>query len=102
MTKKQNHTENDLSSISISNDRYRSVPVSKYHDLFTKLKPGQRLVCNVGDAPKLKCALDKWLKNNGHKDAKTAARMRCDDGKGGVWWLEKAPASVWRPLQKAA
>lgn len=61
---------------------------SKYDAIFSKLPKNQRLVCATGQAERVRHALRKWLARRGHEDAVVRSKERCDDGKGGVWWLD--------------
>ena len=100
----------DPAELSISNDAYTGRERSsegKYAELFSKVKQGQRIVCPEGRAGGIAHAYAKWLKKNiGAKQPIVRTKDRCDDGKGGVWWLgekEAKPAAThWVGLKKAA
>ena len=81
----------DPSALKISADPVvegRARIVSKFEDVFMKLKPGQCLICEPEQAPKLNSALRKWLDNKGLTSVKTKAMTRYPaDGKGRVWRL---------------
>lgn len=66
----------------------RSVQGSKYDDIFARLPKNQRLVCATGQAARLSQGLRKWLERRGHPNAVVRSKECCDDGKGGVWWLD--------------
>lgn len=58
----------DPDALSIANDPLpsaRAKPGHKYDAMFSKLKPGQCLVCEGPDAGKIGHALTTWLKRNG-------------------------------------
>lgn len=82
----------------------RALPVSKYEPIFGAVKPGQRIVCPDGTASRLAAQFRKWLENRGRRDVVVRARERCDDGLGGVWWIQEAqkPKTVWRHLERKA
>ena len=97
----------DPSTLRIVDEPYkdgRASPVSKYEPIFSALKPGQRLVCPHGSASRLSAQLRNWLEKKGVKEPIVRARERCDDGEGGVWWIQEAakPKTVWRGLEKKA
>ena len=104
------YTAIDPNELSISNDVYTGRERSsegKYAELFSKVKQGQRIVCPEGRAGGIAHAYAKWLKKNiGAKHPIVRTKDRCDDGKGGVWWLgekeAKPAATVWVGLKKAA
>ena len=81
----------DPSALKISADPVvdgRARIVSKFDALFSQLKPGQCLICEPEQAPKLNAALRKWLDNKGLTAVKTKAMTRYPtDGKGRVWRL---------------
>ena len=93
MTKPKLHpnTQIDLSTLYITDEPFsESHPVqgSKYDEIFSKLPKNQRLVCATGQAARISQGLRKWLEKRGHEAAVVRAKERCDDGKGGVWWLD--------------
>lgn len=97
----------DPSTLRIVDEPYkdgRASPVSKYEAIFSALKPGQRLVCQHGSASRLSAQLRNWLEKKGHKNVIVRARERCDDGLGGVWWIQEdpKPKTVWRGLERKA
>ena len=104
------YTPIDPADLSISNDVYAGrerTNDGKYAELFSKVKQGQRIVCPEGRAGGIAHAYAKWLKKNlGAKQPIVRTKDRCDDGKGGVWWLgekEAKPAAThWVGLKKAA
>ncbi len=100
MTTKKPFQRIDVQQLRIVDEPYRSgrCVCSKYDEIFSQLQKGQRLVCQAGHAGKLGNSLKKWLAARGQKAPLVRARERCDDGQGGVWWLEKPPATVWQPL----
>lgn len=86
-TTKNQDTPVDQLVLGITDEPYsskRAAPVSKYHEVFVTLRPGQRIICEGSAVGKIKGALDKWLHHQGHKSAVTRAKLRCPDGKGGV------------------
>lgn len=109
MTKKA-YSPIDPSELSISNDPYigRSYTTEgKYAHIFSKVKQGQRIVCPENRASGIAHAYMKWLKANiGAKQPIVRTKDRCDDGKGGVWWLgekdAKPAATVWQDLNRKA
>jgi hypothetical protein len=81
----------DPSSLYITDEPFvggRAVQGSKYDEIFSKLPKNQRLVCATGQAARLSQGLRKWLEKRGHEAAVVRSKERCDDGKGGVWWLD--------------
>lgn len=110
MKKPTSYQPIDPNELSISNDAYTGRERSsegKYAELFSKVKQGQRIVCPEGRAGGIAHAYAKWLKANvGSKKPIVRTKDRCDDGKGGVWWLgekeAKPAATVWVGLKKAA
>ena len=106
MTKKikPGHTKHiDPSTLYITDEPFvgrRSVQGSKYDDIFARLPKNQRLVCASGQAARLSQGLRKWLERRGQPGAVVRSKERCDDGKGGVWWLDGA--TVKRPKTKWA
>lgn len=88
---KTNAAPIDPSSLYITDEPFvesRPVQGSKYDEIFSKLPKNQRLVCATGQAGRVSYALRKWLEKRGHEAAVVRSKDRCDDGKGGVWWLE--------------
>ena len=115
MTKKINpgHTKPiDPSTLYITDEPYvggRSAQVSKYDEIFSKLPKNQRLVCATGQAARLSQGLRKWLERRGQPDAVVRSKECCDDGKGGVWWLDGERAArpsrvktVWASVAPAS
>lgn len=100
----------DPSELSISNDPYTGrerTNEGKYAEIFRKVKQGQRIHCPPGRAGAIAHAYEQWLlKNVGAKKPVIRTKRKCDDGKGGVWWLgekEAKPAAThWVGLKKAA
>lgn len=97
----------DPATLSIVDEPYkdgRASPVSKYEPIFSIAKPNQRIVCPAGAASRLSAQYRNWLERKGHKEPVVRARERCDDGKGGVWWIKEAekPKTVWQALEKKA
>lgn len=93
MTKPKLHpnTQIDLSTLYITDEPFvggRTVQGSKYDEIFSRLPKNQRLVCATGQAARISQGLRKWLEKRGHEAAVVRAKERCDDGKGGVWWLD--------------
>ena len=101
MTKAKNPIQYlDPSKLRIVDEPYkdgRATPVSKYEPVFSAVKPNQRIVCPTGSAARLSAQFRNWLEKKGHKDVIVRARERCDDGEGGVWWIQEAkkPRTVW-------
>jgi hypothetical protein len=90
----------DLSTLYITDEPFvegRSAQVSKYETIFSKLPKNQRLVCPSGKAGRIGQSLRDWLEKRGHEAAVVRSKERCDDGKGGVWWLEGERAA--RPIR---
>lgn len=88
---KTNAAPIDPSSLYITDEPFtevRAVQGSKFDEIFSKLPKNQRLVCATGQAAGLSKQLRKWLARRGHEAAVVRSKERCDDGKGGVWWLE--------------
>lgn len=100
----------DPSELSISNDAYAGrerTSQGKYAHIFSKVKQGQRIICQAGRSGGIAHAYAKWLKHNiGAKQPIIRTKDHCPDGKGGVWWLgekEAKPAStVWAALKNVA
>lgn len=97
----------DPSTLRIVDEPYkdgRATSVSKYEPIFSALKPNQRMVCPAGSGSRLAAQLKQWLANKGHKSPVVRARERCDDGLGGVWWIQEAkkPKTVWQDLERKA
>ena len=83
--------EVDVASLSISDDplpKYRAPVETKYGPLFSKLKAGQRIVCEAGTAAKIGHALNTWLDKNGKTNMVKTCQRYEKDGKGRVWLLE--------------
>lgn len=81
----------DPSALYITDEPFeggRPVQGSKYDGIFSELKKNQRLVCPSGQAARISQGLRKWLSRRGHEAAVVRIKERCDDGKGGVWWLD--------------
>lgn len=101
MTKAKNPIQYiDPSKLRIVDEPYkdgRASPVSKYEPVFSAVKPNQRIVCPAGSAARLAAKFRNWLEKKGNKDVIVRARERCDDGQGGVWWIQEAkkPRTVW-------
>jgi hypothetical protein len=83
----------DPSTLKIANDPLpptRTPPMSKYEEVFSKLKPGQCLICEPDHASRIRAALDKWLKNRMKTGFQTKAHSHYPtDRKGRVWLLNK-------------
>lgn len=97
----------DPASLHIVDEPYKSsrtTQASKYDAIFSELKPNQRLVCPAGSGSKLSSALKKWLNKKGYQSPLIRARERCEDGNGGVWWLQeekpKKMETLWQGLGK--
>lgn len=71
---------------------------SKYAEKFSSAKQGKRIKCPEGTAARLAAQFKKWLQAQGHKSPEVRSINCCKDGFGGVWWMEKEPASVWNGL----
>lgn len=83
----------DPQKLSIANDPmpgHRATP-NKYAELFSRLKPGQCIVCEGMQAGKIACALRKYVAEAGKSNI-VRSTGRYDDGKGRVWLLA-APAA---------
>ena len=81
----------DLSTLYITDEPFvegRAAQVSKYETIFSKLPKNQRLVCPSGKAGRIGQSLRDWLEKRGHEAPVVRSKERCDDGKGGVWWLD--------------
>ena len=81
----------DPSTLYITDEPFtegRAVQGSKFDQIFESLPKNQRLVCATGQAAGLSNQLRKWLARRGHEAAVVRSKERCDDGKGGVWWLD--------------
>jgi hypothetical protein len=97
---KPNAAPIDPASLYITNEPFeegRTVQGSKFDEIFSSLPKNQRLVCATGQAAGLSNQLRKWLARRGHEAAVVRSKERCDDGKGGVWWLEGERAA--RPIR---
>lgn len=79
----------DVSKLTISNDplpSHRSMPDHKYDGIFSKLKHGQCIVCEAGEAGKIGHALNTFLRRT-NASGKVKTAQKYDDGKGRVWLL---------------
>lgn len=83
-----------LTSVNTSALKVESMPYpgmkrntgSKYEEVFTKLKPGQCVVCSPDDTNRISAALRKYHENrNAHPIVRSIAK--CEDGKGRVWLI---------------
>ena len=86
----------DPASLKIVDEAYvaeRPPQGSKYDEIFSKLKQGQRIVCGAGHAGRLSQQLRVWLCQRGIDAPLVRCKERCNDGKGGVWWLGQKNAS---------
>lgn len=86
----------DPASLKIVDEAYvaeRPPQGSKYDEIFSKLKQGQRLVCGAGHAGRLSQQLRVWLSQRGIDAPLVRCKEHCNDGKGGVWWLGQKNAS---------
>jgi hypothetical protein len=83
----------DPTKLKIANDPLpptRTVPKSKYDELFSQLKPGQCIVCQPQQASRVGSALKKWLENRMVKNMTIRAASRYPkDDMGRVWLLNK-------------
>lgn len=85
-------TQIKISALEITDDEYtdgRSAVISKYDQLFAKMKPGQRIKCDGEEIGKVSNALKKYLEKN-KLEGIVRAKARHTDGQGGVWWLKEA------------
>ena len=98
----------DPASLRIVDEAYvekRAAQGSKYDEIFSMLKQGQRLVCGSGHAGRLSQQLREWLRQRGIEAPLVRSKERCDDGDGGVWWLgekDERPPSAVKPKTKFA
>jgi len=79
----------------------------KYARIFANTKQGPRIYCSQGKESCIARSYRKWLIEHGHaKNPLVRVKIKCDDGKAGVWWLgEKEaapPKTIWQPLAKVA
>ena len=83
----------DPTKLVIANDPLpsgRASPEKKYDALFSKMKPGQCLVCESDEAGKIGHAMGVWLKNTGKPGSVRTTRNYEADGKGRVWLVAAA------------
>jgi hypothetical protein len=85
----------DPATLTIANDPIpasRAAPEAKYEGVFSRLKPGQCIVCESKDAAKIGHALNTWLERRKKSgDVRTTTNYPAD-GKGRVWLLDKKAA----------
>jgi len=92
----------DPASLKIVDEAYvaeRPPQGSKYDDIFSRLKQGQRIVCGAGHAGRLSQQLRVWLCQRGIDAPLVRCKERCDDGKGGVWWLGRKDERTAKPVK---
>ena len=98
----------DPATLRIVDEEYvgkRASNGSKYDEIFSMLKQGQRLACGPGHAGRLSQQLREWLRQRGFENPLVRSKERCDDGDGGVWWLgtkEKRPLKHVKPKTEFA
>lgn len=97
----------DVASLRVVDEPYtdgRAMQTTKYDAFFATVQPNKRIQCPAGKASGLASSFRKWLQKRGHKDVLVRSRERCDDGCGGVWWIQEAqkPKTVWQQLEKKA
>lgn len=87
----------DPEKLTISNDpmpAHRASP-NKYGEIFSRLKPGQCIVCEPPHAAKLATALKKHVAQSGQNHM-VRSTSRFDDGRGRVWLIAGPAAKVKR------
>ena len=92
----------DPASLKIVDEAYvaeRPPQGSKYDEIFSKLKQGQRIVCGAGHAGRLSQQLRVWLCQRGIDAPLVRCKERCNDGKGGVWWLGQKDERTAKPAR---
>lgn len=92
----------DPASLKIVDEAYvaeRPPQGSKYDEIFSKLKQGQRLVCGAGHAGRLSQQLRVWLRQRGIDAPLVRCKERCNDGNGGVWWLGQKDERTAKPAK---
>ena len=92
----------DPASLKIVDEAYvaeRPPQGSKYDEIFSRLKQGQRLVCGAGHAGRLSQQLRVWLCQRGIDAPLVRCKERCNDGKGGVWWLGQKEEQPAKPVK---
>ena len=92
----------DPASLKIVDEAYvaeRPPQGSKYDEIFSKLKQGQRLVCGAGHAGRLSQQLRVWLRQRGIDAPLVRCKERCNDGLGGVWWLGQKEEQPAKPVK---
>lgn len=79
----------DISAIKITDDQYtgRRYTQHRYDPIFSKMKYGQSLSCNIGDAQSLCNALRDYLKRK-NKKGKVRSVEQFDKTSARVWLLE--------------
>lgn len=102
-TKKEKYNLETMGIDEMPFESTRVVSESKYLALFSSLKQGQRLYCHPEAAARISSGLRKWLmKHRGCKNPRVTAKTRCEDGKGGVWWLGERPEKTASPFDGLA
>jgi hypothetical protein len=83
----------DVDTLKIASDplpAVRTPPVGKYDAFLDKLKVGQCVVCESHEAPRVKAAMDNYIRKKMLTGVVSKACSRYPtDGKGRVWLLEK-------------
>lgn len=62
---------------------------NKYHDVFSKLKHGQCVICEPDDVSRVAKALRGWMEQNEVTGQIRSTRLYERDGKGRVWMMPK-------------
>ncbi len=92
----------DPASLRIVDEEYvgkRAAQGSKYDEIFSVLRQGQRLACGSGHAGRLSQQLREWLRQRGIENPLVRSKERCDDGDGGVWWLGQKDERTAKPAK---
>lgn len=81
----------DVDALKIANDPMtgrKLTAAPKYEQIFSKLKAGQCIVCQPGEAAKISHALNNWLKNQNKTNVVRSCNRYEKDGLGRVWLFE--------------
>ena len=65
----------------------RSKVTNKYHDVFSKLKHGQCVICEPDDVSRVSKALRGWMTDNKVSGQIRSTRIYEKDGQGRVWMM---------------
>lgn len=67
----------------------RAKITNKYHEVFSKLKYGQCVICEPDDVSRVAKALRGWMTENNVKGQIRSTRIYETDGKGRVWMMQE-------------